>query len=254
MVRRLAIAALLAVGAPFVAACREGTVTLAYAPAEGDELSFRYEIDATITQSLEGAEPTVTEISTSVDADQEVLEVGPRGVRAAVTLRRDGGAPRTSEVRLDDAGTLQGVDLIEGQPAGIFGLDDLGGVLPTVPLPAGRLSPGDRWSIDDAELVGEGRLQRLGVIDGEDVAVVASDLTQAIVETVALGTTSAALDGALRATSTTAYDLRDGSLRRATTRARGEVEARIAPPPGIDAAAAVGTITYDVRVRVVRLR
>lgn len=254
MVRRLAIAVVLAAGAPLVAACREGTVRLAYSPSEGDELSFRYEIDATITRALEGVEPTITEISTSVQADQEVLEVAPGGVRATVTLRRDGGAPRTSQVRLDDAGTLQGVDLIEGQSTGIFGLDDLEGVLPTVSLPDGRLSPGDRWSIDDAELTGEGRLVRLGVIDGEDVAVVASELTQPIAETAAIGETSASLDGALRATSTTAYDLRDGSLRRATTRARGEVAARIAPPPGIDAAAVVGTITYDVRVRVVRLR
>lgn len=254
MVRRLAIAVVLTAGAPFVAACREGTVSLAYTPSEGDELSFRYEIDATITQALEGEEPTVTEISTTVQADQKVLEVAPSGVLAAVTLQRDGGAPRTSEVRLDDAGTLQGVDLVEGQPTEIFGLDALDGVLPTVALPDSRLSPGDRWSIDDAELTGEGRLVRLGVIDGEEVAVVDHELTHPVAETVAIGATSAAIDGALRATSTTAYDLRDGSLRRATTRARGEVGARIAPPPGIDAVAVAGTITYDVRVRVVRLR
>lgn len=254
MVRRLAIVVVLAAAAPLLSACREGTVALLYTPSEGDELSFRYEIDATITQSLDGLAPTVSRIHTSVEADQEVLEVSAAGVRAAVTLQRDGGAPRTSQVRLDDAGTLQGVDLIEGQPTTVFGLDDLAGVLPTVALPDGRLSPGDRWSVDDSDLVGEGRLVRLGVIDGEDVAFVASELTQAIAETATVGATSAALDGELRATSTTAYDLRDGSLRRATTRARGAVDARIAPPPGVDAAAVVGTITYDVRVRVVRLR
>ncbi len=254
MVRRLAMAVVLVAGAPLAAACRESTVALEYTPSEGDELSFRYEIDATITQALDGVEPTVSRISTTVQADQEVLEVSSAGVRAAVTLRRDGGAPRTSEVRLDDGGTVQGVDLIEGLSAGLFGLDDLEGVLPTVALPDGRLAPGDRWTIDDPELDGESRLVRLGVIDGEEVAVVASDLAQALEETTAAGGTNAALDGDLRASSTTAYDLRDGSLRRATTRARGEIEARIAPPPGIDAAAALGTITYDIRVRVVRLR
>ena len=254
MRRRLAVALVLLLGAPAVAACREGTVTIAFTPTEGDERSYRYEIDATITQALDGDEAIVTKISTSLEADQEVLQVSPGGVRAEVTLRRDGGAPHTTEVRLDDAGTLQGVDLIEGQPIDIFGLEDLGGVLPTTSLPEGPLAPGDRWSIDDDPLAGEGRLLRLGVIDGEDVAVVTTDLTQPIEETTPVGATSAALDGDLRTTATTAYDVRDGSLRRASSRARGEVEARIAPPPGVNASAVLGTITYDVRVRVTRLR
>jgi hypothetical protein len=254
MGRRLAVALVVLVSAPVLASCRASSVSLSFAPEQGDEQSYRYEIEATITQTLDGAPPRVTELRTTLRADQEVLEVAPTGVRAEVTLRRDGGAPHRAEVRLDDAGILQGVDLIEGQPTSIFGLDDLGGVLSTVAPPEGALAPGDRWSIDAEDVAGEGRLLRLGVIDGEDVAVVATDLTQPVEETTPVGATSAALDGDLRSIATTAYDLRDGSLRRATTRSRGAVQARIAPPPGIEADAVLGTITYDVRVRVTRLR
>jgi hypothetical protein len=254
MGRRLAAALVLVVTAPAWAACRPNTVDVAFTPTEGARYSYRYEIEATITQSLDGADPTVTEISTTLRADQEVVEVSPRGVLARVTLRREGGAPRTAEVRLDRAGTLQGIDLIEGQPTDIFGLGDLGGVLPTAALPDGPLAPGDRWSIEDEQVTGTGRLRRLGVIDGEDVAVISSDLTQLIDETTPVGDTTAALEGDLRATASTAYDLRDGSLRRATTKAHGAVQARIAPPPGIDAGAVLGAITYEIHVRVTRLR
>ena len=254
MGRRLAAALLLLGIAPLWAACRPSTIDVAFAPTAGVTYSYRYEIEATVTQSLDGAPPTVTEIRTTLLADQEVVEVSPGGVRAHVTLQREGSVARTSEVRLDRAGTLQGVDLIDGQPTGIFGLEGLGGVLPTAALPDGPLAPGDRWSVDDGAVTGSGRLVRLGVIDGEDVAVVRSDVTQPIDETTPVADTTADLDGDLRATATTSYDLRDGSVRRATTRARGVVHARIAPPPGIDAGAALGEITYEIRVRVTRVR
>lgn len=254
MGRRLATALVLLVAAAAGSGCRPSTVDVAFTPAMGERYSYRYEIEATITQSLDGADPTVTEIRTTLRADQEVVEVSPGGVLAEVTLRREGGAPRTADVRLDRAGMLQGVDLIEGQPTDVFGLGDLGGVLPTAALPDVPLAPGDRWVIDDEPVSGRGRLLRLGVIDGEEVAVVSSDVTQPIDETTPVGDTTAALAGDLHAAATTAYDLRDGSVRQATTRARGVVQARIAPPPGIDAGAVLGEITYDIRVRVTRLR
>ena len=253
MGRRLGAALVLLVGASLATGCRPSTVTLTFAPQVGDRYTYRYEVDATVTRSLDGAAPAVSDLHTTIEAEQEVLEVSPGGVRAAVTLRRDGEAPRSTEVRLDRAGALQGVDLIEGQPAGVFGLRDLDGVLPTVALPSRALAPGDRWSLDGASLAGEARLARLGVIDGEDVAVIVTRTSEPIEDTVPTGTTTAALQGQLRARATTAYDLRDGSLRRSTSRARGQVQVRIAPPPGVDSAAASGTITYDIRVRVTRL-
>ncbi len=237
-----------------LAACQEGTVALAFAPDAGDVWSYRYEIDATVTTVLDGGEPTVTEIATTLLADQEVVQVSEDGVRAEVTLRRDGGAARTVEVRLDRAGSLQGVDLVSGQALDVFGLSDLGGVLPTVALPGGDLAPGDSWAIDDGLATGTGRLVRLGVVDGRDVAVIESDTRRAIEEVTPTQSTTAALEGILRAVSTSSYDLEDGSLRRSQSTARGEVAAHIAPPSGVDAPAVPGTISYEVRVEVTRLR
>ncbi len=254
MVRRAAVAVGLLVAAALVAACRPDTVALAFRPQAGDRYEYRYEIEATITQALDGGRPTVTEIATTLETMQRVLEVSPGSVRAEITVRRDGGAPRRNEVRLDRAGSLQGVDLIQGQRADVFGLGELSGVMATLPLPEEMLAPGDRWRLDEDPFVGEGRLVRLGVVDGDDVAVIATDATQSLDDTVPTQATTAALTGQLRARGTTAYSLRDGSLRRSTTRARGAVVARIEPPPGVSAAPVVGDITYDIRIRVTRQR
>jgi hypothetical protein len=254
MRRRSATSLALLGGAVLLAGCRPGTVTLTFDPEAGDHYRYRYEIEAQVTTTLEGAAPSTTSIDTLLEADVTVVETAPSGVRAEVTLRRDGGAPRTSEVRLDRAGALQGVDLIEGQRADVFGLGDLSQVLPTLAPPESPLAPGDRWSLDAGTVTGEGRLARLGVVDGADVAVVATDATQPLEDTVPTGNTTATLSGELRSRATTAYDLRDGSLRRSTTRARGTVAALIAPPVGIDAAPVNGTIIYDIRVRVTRQR
>ncbi len=252
MARRL-LALALVLAAPLAAACREDTVAVAFEPEVGDVWSYRYEIDATVTTVLDGGSPMVTEIATTLLADQEVVQVTDDGVQAEVTLRRDGGAARTAEVRLDRAGSLQGLDLVSGEPLEVFGLSDLGGVLPTVALPDGRLAPGDRWAIDDGLATGTGRLVRLGVVDGREVAVVASDTRRPVAEVTPTQGTTAALEGELRARSTSTYDLGDGSLRRARSTARGDIEARIAPPSGVDAPAVPGTISYEVRVEVTRL-
>ena len=93
----------------------------------------------------------------------------------------------------------------------------------------------------------------MGVIDDADVAVVDTTLSAAIDDAVAAGTSAVTLLGELRSKAMAAYDISDGSIRRSSARSRGDVQARIEPPAGVDAAPVLGTITYDIRVRVTRI-
>jgi hypothetical protein len=250
--RRLALVAL--AGAIGVAACREGTVVIEPDPQVGDRASYRYEIEAQVTSRLEGAEPTTEDISTELLVDQEVVAITPDGVQASVTLRRDGLSARDAQVVLDASGGLRAVELVEGLPSDVLGAAQLGALFPPISAPPpGPLAPGARWTIDEGTLRGHGRLERLGVVDGEDIAVVTTTLTDAIDELVTAGTSTAALAGDLRSRRSVTYDLRDGALRRSTARSRGDVQATIQPPPGIQAAPVLATISYVIEVRVARL-
>lgn len=254
MDRRLAAAAVLLGGLLAGSACRPGTVTVAPRVEVGDRARYRYEIDATITSALEGDEPTTTEIATELLADQEVVAITEDGAQAQVTLRRDGDAPREAQVLLDRSGAIQSIELVEGLTSGGLGLAELGSLLPPSTLPpTSPLAPGARWKISEGGLEGRGRLDRVGIIDGEEVAVVETSLVEAMQEAVVAGASEATLDGQLRSGGTAAYDVADGSVRRSSARSHGEVSARIQPPAGVDAEPVDATITYDIRVRVTRL-
>jgi hypothetical protein len=247
--RSAALAALAALGA-----CRGSTVSVEPRLEVGDRSRYRYEIEATITRSLDGADATTDEIATELVADQEVLAVTDDGAEAEVTLRRDGAAPRSAQVLLDRSGAIRGIELVQGLSSGSLGLAELGSLLPpsTAP-PAILLAPGSRWSISEGSLEGHGRLDRLGVVDGAEVAVVETTVAEALDDAVAAGTSAVRLGGELQAHTTASYDLDDGSVRRSTARSHGDVRARIDPPAGVDAAPALATITYEIRVRVTRL-
>jgi hypothetical protein len=220
----------------------------------GDRARYRYEIAATINRSIDGAEPTTDEILTELVADQEVVAVSDDGAEAAVTLRREGAGPSTAQVLLDRSGAIRGIELVEGFSSGSLGLAELGPLMPpsTAP-PAIPLVPGSRWSISEGSLEGHGRLESLGIVDGAEVAVVHTSVAEAVDDAVAAGTSAVMLGGELRADTRASYDLEDGSVRRSTARSHGDVRARIDPPAGVDAAPALATITYDIRVRVTRL-
>lgn len=235
-------------------ACRPSTVTVDSHLEVGDEARYRYEIDATITRALEGAEPTTTHITTELLADQEVVALTDDGAQAAVTLRREGSAPRSAQVLLDRSGAIRSIQLVEGMASDTLGLAELGSLLPPSSTPPTTpLRPGARWEIAEGAVTGHGRLERLGIIDDAEVAVVETAIVESLEEAVATGTSEATLQGELRADGTAAYDLADGSVRRSTARSRGEVQALIQPPAGIDAAPVAATIAYDIRVRVTRL-
>jgi len=246
--------ALLALAAG-LGACRAETIDLRFRPEAGDRYEYRYEIDATITRALEGEPPQVTEIDTVLVVQQEVQSPTADGATVAVELRRDGEAPRSAVVMLDRVGSLQGIEQVEGLAADSLGAASAGSILSgaSVPPPARRLTLGDVWRLEEGARRGRGRLERLGVVDGEDVAVVTSSIADELAELVDASGTAAALDGSVRSTATTTYDLADGAIRRSVSTSRGTVAATISPPPGVAAAPVDATITYDMRVRVTRI-
>ncbi|MDP1820042.1 MAG: hypothetical protein Q8K58_09155 [Acidimicrobiales bacterium] len=255
MVRRRS--ALVPAGVALLAAafgCRTSTVSVAFTPDIGDRYVYRYEITATITREVQGSDPEVIALDTELTADQQVRAITESGARIRATLTRESGAPRTAIVVVDRAGSLSGVELIEGLSASAFGLADAA-LVPThlEGPPDGPLELGDEWSIGGATREGTGRLERLGVVDDVDVAVVRSSLTQQLQESVDARDSDTDLSGTLRSGALTSYDLTDGAIRRSRSWSSGTLDAHLAPPIGVQAEPVEATLTYDISVRVTRL-
>jgi hypothetical protein len=233
--------------------CRPSTVSVAFAPSVGDRYAYRYEIEATITRAIEGEDPEVLHVDTELVARQEVRARTGRGTRIRLELTREGGTTRTAVALVDRAGSLAGVELVEGLGADVLGAAD--SIVPThLPGPPDRpLAPGDRWSSDEGDLRSEGRLERLGVIDGSDVAVVRTTATEDLARSVQAGSSATEVTGRVRSGATTSYDLADGATRRSRSWSRGKVEAQFAPPRGVVADPVLATIDFDVTVRVTRI-
>jgi hypothetical protein len=155
---------------------------------------------------------------------------------------------------VDRAGSLEGVELVEGLGAAVLGVAD-DAIVPTLPGPPDRpLAPGDRWSISSARRSGEGRLARLGVVDGSDVAVVRTTATEDLAGAVRAGASATRVRGRVRSGATVSYDLDGGAVRRSRSWSRGEVRAELQPPEGVDAEPVRATISYEVTVEVARTR
>jgi hypothetical protein len=255
MVRRplVALAGTLAAGTALLG-CRPATVSVAFTPAVGDRYAYRYEIVATITRTVEGEAPAVTHVDTVLTARQTVQARRDDGARIRLELTREGGSTRRVVAVVDRAGSLEGVELVEGLGSKLGGI---GGdaIEPThLPGPPDRpLAPGERWSIDLGDRRGEGRLERLGVIDGSDVAVVRTTATEDLSRSVRAGASATEVHGQVRSGATTSYDLDDGATRRSRSRSRGEVQAVFEPPPGVDADPVRATIAFEVTVKVTRI-
>lgn len=251
MLRRptaIVFASLAALG---LGACRESTVDLGFRPEPGASYSYRYEIEAVVTRSLEGEDDQVSELDSVLLVDQTVLAPSSDGARVEVEIRRDGDDPVSAVAFLDRAGSLQGLDVLEG-----LAVDALlaGSDLSASPgLPPGELAPGERWTLGRDQLTVEGRLLRLGIVDGEDVAVVRSRSTDHVDEDAQAGSSRAHLRGLLHGSSTITYDLVDGAIRESATRSSGTLSVQVSPPEGVTAQPVDGTIAYELEVRVARL-
>ena len=254
MVRRPVAGLVLGAAAMVVASCRPATVSVAYTPTIGQHYGYRYEIEATVTRRVAGQRPRVTHLDTQLLAQERVQAVTRAGTRLRLVLTRDGGTPRSAVVLVDRAGSLAGVELVQGLDAAALGLADEGalgsGAAPAPP--DGRLAPGDRWTIHQRHRTGHGRLERLGVVDGQDVAVMATSVTDVVDDAGRAGDSTTRVTGQVISEATTSYDLRGGAVRRSRSHATGSLRALLRPPAGVEARAVVATIDYDLTVRVTR--
>jgi hypothetical protein len=255
---RPASVALALLAAAALTGCRTSTVELGFRPARGTTYAYRYDVSADITSALGAADPVTKRQSSRLHAREQVTSVVGDEIRVDVTLSRDGGAERTAQVRLDRTNQLAGIDQVEGLPVEALGLVSLSDLFPIASAapPAGPLAPGARWEVDEqveisgttTRVLGVGRLDRLGVIDDEDVATVVTDITVPIDTTTDTGRGIAKVRGTQHTTSTASYDLDDGAVRALRATTTGEVRITIEAPPGITAPAVDGELTYEVKV------
>ena len=247
-----------------LAGCRPDTVRVAFRPAVGSHL--RYQVDVrkirTITLGSDAPQRTVDEAS--LEADETVLTAGPEGIRVRVELRRRGSSPRHFVVVFDRAAQLTAVESVEGLPASIlepFGLSEIFPAAAGAP-PARRLGAGERWSIDDrlrlqgsapARLLGSGRLERLGVVDGRKVAAITTATRLPVTSQTDLVNGRLALRGTENTVSSATRELVDGAVERAGSTSTGTYEVELTPPSS-QGAPIGGTMVIEVRSRTRRLR
>lgn len=218
-------------------------------PEVGQRFHYRYELTATLTSEITGAEPEVTTIDTELIVDQRVIARTREGVRMRINVTRSGGARSTVVAVVDRAGSLEGIELVQGVDAAVFGIGDPQGLVadPAEYLPDRPLRPGDRWTVNDGARRGHGRAERLGVDDGRAMLHVRTDTVEP------LGNDASDERGRVRAGSRTTYDLTDGAVRTGRAWSHGVLEALVEPPNDVVAQPVKAKVRYDVLVSVVRL-
>lgn len=235
-------------------ACRPDTVSLRFEPRDGEAYRYRYEIEISVTRTVAGEAAETTDVTSTVRSEQRVVDRTEDGTMVEVTLTSDDGAPRTATVLLDRAGSLRAIQVVDGLPVDIPGLP--AGAVPTASVgepPDRPLEIGDEWTITDGTLTGDARLERLGVVDDHDVAVVRSSAVDVLTGVETVDDSEVSLDGRLRSIATTTFDLVDGAVRRASLRAHGRVDLLVAPPSGMDVPPVEAAVTYELRVRTTRV-
>lgn len=147
---------------------------------------------------------------------------------------------------VDRAGSLQGIELVQGLDAGVFGIGEGDGLVtdPAEGLPDRRLRTGDRWTLRDGNRRGHGRLERLGIEHDHDVAIVRTSSTEPV--------KAKGGGGIVTAGSLTSYDLDDGAVRSSRSWSHGRLEVEVDPPTNVVADPVQAKVTYDVEIRVTR--
>lgn len=255
MAHRWIAVALGVLGVAAGSSCRSDEVRLGFEPPPGATYRYRYEVDATVTRTVEGEEPRTTDVHLTFESEQTVLERTADGTRMEITLTAPQSAPRTAEVVVDRAGSLQAIEHVEGLPVEEIGLPSAASLLATTSVepPASPLALGDSWEVTLGVVSGKGRLDHFAVVDGSHAAVVETGLLEVLTDTVSSRGSDVVLDGDLRSSSRTAFDLRDGAVRRSRTRSHGKVDVTVSPPPDVIAPAVEAEVTYELQVTATRI-
>jgi len=246
------------------AACSDGTVRIAFQPAEGGRYGYVIDVDSETQTSLEGQSPTRSENKFTIGAEHLVQSTGPDGSEVDVTLTTERGSSRQLLVRLDRAAQLTEVIEVEGLPADVLGELGLSEIFPAAVAapPTGELAPGATWKIDDPvqvtgspreRLVGTGRLAELDVRDGRRVAVVIATYRLPVSRRTEGENFVREFEGAQVTRSTTTYDLADGSVLAAEAVTSGEFIVSLTPPGDEEGPALRGRLEVVVRSRTERV-
>ena len=262
--RRHPIAAVAALALTLLlSACRPDGVRLDFRPDTGAQYAYRVEVHAVVVTRIGDTEERRRVDEDVLFADHAVLSGSDRSSRVQVRLRGEGQPTRTFVVALDRAAQLAEVQRIEGLPASALGTLGLSEIFPAAAgaPPDRRLSPGDRWEVDEpvtlpganpARLRGEGRLIELGVVDGRDVARIDTSYRLPVQRTSEEEQGRIVLEGdqVVRALTTSSVD--DGAVESAETETTGRFTLRLLPRGG--GAAVPGVLEIVVRSVTTRLR
>lgn len=246
-----------------LAGCRPDGVRLAFRPADGATYAYRVEVHAEVVTRI-GDTPERRRVHDDVlFADHAVQSTTGRSSRVQVRLRGEGQPARTFEVSLDRAAQLAEVQRIEGLPASALGTLGLSEIFPAAAgaPPDRRLSPGDRWDVDEpvtlpgaspARLRGEGRLVELGVVDGRDVARLDTTYRLPIQRVSDEDQGRIVLEGEQVVHALTTSSVDDGSVVSAQTETKGRFTLRLLPREG--GAGVPGELEIVVRSVTTRVR
>lgn len=248
-------------------ACSGGKVRLSFHPLPGTRYAYEITVRSITATRVQGAADRDADDRIVLRADHEVLRAGPEGSTVRVRLRDPtdaGGTTRTFEVRLDRSAQLSAIERVEGLPAEVLGELGLSEIFPAAAAapPDRLLEPGGRWEIDEtvdlpgldgAHLTGTGRLSRLGVERGRDLATVRTEVELPVRRTSEVSGTRLRLSGLQRTNATTTYGLEDGAVERSEAITQASFDLRLDPVDGVGAPA-LGTLTVEVRSTTRRVR
>ncbi|MGH2704476.1 MAG: hypothetical protein ACRDJ4_05090 [Actinomycetota bacterium] len=254
----------LAIAAALVAAgCSEPAVRVHYRFPQGQQLTYRWVVEASTTSDAAGG-TTTQRLRMTLDAQESVVTPQPGGgatlrlVLTPVRLVRDGrnhdpGPPVEAELDVAPTGRLQKILQAADLPPEAVAALDLDRLLAqTRPLlPPGPVKLGDRWPTpltsktgqSSIDLEGEGRLAAFSLREGKRLARVETNRHGNIRSEQNVGPDSVLLDGGSRVSSTAFVDLDRGVLVEEVSRSVSRFDLSVGE------AGSAGTIVVHLSTR-----